>query len=345
MTSSAADAPAPGTIVRVAAIDMGSNTTRLMVADVHVGPDGALRLDPLVRRTTITRLAEDVDRRGILLPQAITRTRSALVDYRRELGDAGAVFALATATSAVRDADNGEAFLGEVEHGFGFRALLLDGMEEAATTWAGVTSDDVLRRRASTGTGLLLDIGGGSTEVVLTTSGEPVDQHSFQLGSVRLTEQELPGDGPTSPAALDSARQRAAALLGERFPRPAAPDVAIGVAGTVTTVAAMALEMGTWDADRVHGTTLTPRQVADAIDRLAAMSVEDRRSVVGLEPERAPVILGGLVILEQTLRHFGIDTMVVSVRDILDGIALRAARMALAEGITELPEPFGRTVC
>jgi len=331
--------------VRVAGIDMGSNTTRLIVADVTRDAAGALSHIVLTRRTTITRLAQDVDRRGILLPEAITRTRNALVDYRSELRAAGAVFALATATSAVRDADNGEAFLGEVEHGFGFTARLLDGGEEAQTTWAGVTSDPGLATRTGSGTGLLLDIGGGSTEVLLTSEGAVVENHSFQLGSVRLTEQYLAGTGPIPKQSLVRARARVQELFAERFPNAAPPGVAIGVAGTITTVVSIVSGHEQWQPALVHGAHVTPDEVDELIERLAVMPTDARRRITGLEPDRAPVIVGGLVILAEALRHFGIERMVVSVRDILDGVALEAGRVALEQGITELHEPFGRTVC
>ena len=332
--------------VRIAAVDMGSNTTRLIVADVVRAADGSLRHEVLDRRTTITRLAEGVDTRGILLPVPITRVRNALVEYRRVARELGAVFVLATATSAVRDADNGEAFLGEVEHGFGFRAVLLDGIQEAEATWAGVTSDAALAARAATGRGLLVDIGGGSTEVLITERGSIVDRHSFQLGSVRLTERFLADAGdPPDAGALARAREQVRVQLQERFPEPASIDVPIAVAGTATTVSAILLDRPEYDPALVHGFRFAAGDLDAVIDRLAAMPVAERREVRGLEPERAPVILGGLLVLAEVLAHFGLDAIETSECDILDGIALMAGRIALDEGIEELPEPFGRTVC
>ena len=337
-------------IVRIAGVDMGSNTTRLIVADVTRHADGRLTHEALERRTTITRLAEGVDARGILLPLPITRVRIALTEYRQAARARGAVFVLATATSAVRDADNGEAFLGEVEHGFGFRAELLAGTEEAEATWAGVTSDPDMARRAADGRGLLVDIGGGSTEVLLTERGAIVDRHSFQLGSVRLTERFLAdlGDAaylPTHADALTRARAHVREELQERFPDPAAIDLPVAVAGTATTVSAILLDRPAYDSELVHGFRFGPADLESTIERLAALPLDERRTVNGLEPDRAPVIVGGLLVLAEVLDHFGIAEIETSERDILDGVALMAGRIALDEGITELPEPFGRTVC
>lgn len=332
--------------VRIAAVDMGSNTTRLIIADVTRHDDGSLTHETVLRRSTITRLAEGVDKRGILLPAPITRVRIALSEYRRLAREHGAVFVLATATSAVRDADNGEAFLGEVEHGFAFRALELSGLEEASATWAGVTSDADTAARAAQGSGFLIDIGGGSTEILLTDRGVIVDRHSFQLGSVRVTERFLADAGdPPSPEALARARDYIRELLTERFPTPSRPDLAIGVAGTVTTIAAMLLDRPTYDPDAVHGFSFGPEELEACAARLATLPLAAREQVRGLEPQRAPVILGGLLVLAEALPHFGIGAIEASEHDILDGIALMAGRIALDEGIDEMPEAFGNTVC
>jgi exopolyphosphatase/guanosine-5'-triphosphate,3'-diphosphate pyrophosphatase len=332
--------------VRIAAVDMGSNTTRLIIADVTRHDDGRLTHDTILRRSTITRLAEGVDKRGILLPAPITRVRIALTEYRKLAREAGVVFVLATATSAVRDADNGEAFLGEVEHAFAFRATELTGTEEATATWQGVTSDTDTAARAARGTGWLIDIGGGSTEILLSDRGEIVDRHSFQLGSVRITERFLSEAGdPPSAASLAAARAYIRELLAERFPDPQTPDLALGVAGTVTTVTAMLLDRDEYDPALVHGFRFTPDQLEACIAKLAALPVEQRREVRGLEPDRAPVILGGLLVLAEALPHFGIAEIETSERDILDGIALMSGRIALDEGIDEMPQAFGNTVC
>ncbi|MEO6867304.1 MAG: exopolyphosphatase [Gaiellales bacterium] len=332
--------------VRIAAVDMGSNTTRLIVADVHRAEDGTLTHEAIERSSAITRLGEGVAQRGILLPVPITRVRNALVDFRRIARESGAVFVLATATSAVRDADNGEAFLGEVEHGFAFRAELLSGTDEAEATWMGVTSDPRIAARAAKEQGLLVDIGGGSTEVLLTSRGLIDDRHSFQLGSVRLTERFLePADAPPTREALTAARTYIRELLIERFPEPVTPSLPIAVAGTATTVSAILLDRPSYESDLVHGFRFSATQLEDVIERLAALPIEERCEVNGLEPARAPVIIGGLLVLAEVLTHFSITEIETSERDILDGIALMAGRIALDEGIEEMPEAFGRTVC
>ncbi|MBC7460425.1 MAG: hypothetical protein H7287_03595 [Thermoleophilia bacterium] len=332
--------------VRIAAVDMGSNTTRLIVADVTRHADGSLTHETIVRRSTITRLAEGVDRRGILLPEPITRVRIALTESRRLAREHGAVFVLATATSALRDPANREAFLGEVERAFAFRATELTGTEEATATWQGVTSDTDTAARAAQGTGLLIDIGGGSTEILLSERGAIVDRHSFQLGSVRITERFLADAGdPPNAASLAAARAYVRELLAERFPDPQTPDLALGVAGTCTTVAAMLLDRDEYDPELVHGFRFTPDQLEACIAQLASLPLEQRQQVRGLEPQRAPVILGGLLVLAEALPHFGIAQVETSERDILDGIALMAGRIALDEGIDEMLEAFGNTVC
>jgi exopolyphosphatase / guanosine-5'-triphosphate,3'-diphosphate pyrophosphatase len=292
--------------MRVAAIDLGTNTTRLLVADIEDG-----RVDEVLRRTRITRLGEGVDSRRRLLPVAIARVRNCLSDYRRELETAGAERALAVATSAVRDAENGEAFLGEVEWSYGFATRQLTGDEEAELTLRGVgVAEDAL----------VVDIGGGSTELI--GAGLHV---SLNIGSVRLTERSLPSDPPTA-----KELGNAAAAVRELLPEGPAPERAIGVAGTITSLAALDLELTEYDPDRVHGHRLSADGVERQLQRLAAMPLAERREVPALEPERAPVIVAGAVILREVLTHFGLDEIEASERDILHGIALEAA---------ELPEP------
>ncbi len=332
---------------RIAAIDIGSNTTRLMIADVTVDASGT-RHTPIIRESRITRLAEGVDARGMLLPVPVTRTRNALTEFRAIAREHGAVYALATATSAVRDSDNGEAFLGEIEYTFGFDTELLAGRDEAAWTWRGVTSDPELASEAARGSGLLVDIGGGSTEIVLTSHGAIQDFDSLQLGSVRLTEQQLASpneDGSWTPEQLQRATDRSREMIAERFPSISTPDLAIGVAGTVTTVGAIKLDMATYDSTRIHRMQISQADIIATRDRVGQMAVADRRNISGLEPQRAEVITGGLCILTALCQHAGIDTVTVSECDILDGVALHAGEHAVREQITEMPEPFGRTSC
>ncbi|HET7568889.1 MAG TPA: exopolyphosphatase [Gaiellaceae bacterium] len=283
----------------VAGIDLGTNTTRLLVADVE-GDE----LRELHRETRITRLGEGVDARGILLPVPIARVRNVLTDYRRTAESLGAERMLLVATSAVRDADNGEAFLGEIEWSYGFATRLLSGEEEAATVRRGVGATEP-------GT-LIVDIGGGSTELVLD------DFHtSLPLGSVRFTERH----GEDVPALVAAARE----LLPELEPR-----AAVATAGTVTTLAALDLGLAEYDRERVHGHRLTLAAAREQLDRLAALPLAERRELRALEPERAPVIVAGAAILVAVLERYGLDAATVSEHDLLDGTALMAA---------ELPEP------
>jgi len=294
--------------VRVAAVDVGTNTTRLLVADVV-----DKRIEELHRETRITRLGEGVDARRRLLPVPIARVRNVLSDYRRTVESLGAERTLVVATSAVRDSENGKAFLGEIEWSYGFMTRLVDGDEEAELTRRGV--------EPAPGT-LVLDIGGGSTELIVD------DFHvSLDLGSVRYTERFVNTDPPT-PAELERCAAATRAVLQERVTVRA--DAAVGVAGTVTTLAALDLGLETYDRERVHGHRLSLDGARRQLDRLAALRLAERREVPALEPERAPVIVAGAVILTETLSSFGLDAIEVSERDILDGIALAA---------TELPAP------
>ena len=294
-------------MARVGAIDIGTNTTRLLVADVDGGQVGDVE-----RESRITRLGEGVDERRRLLPAPIARVRNTLTDYRRELEALGAERTLAVATSAVRDAENGEAFLGEIEWSYGFTTRLLTGDEEATLTCKGVANGGPLGDDT-----LVLDVGGGSTELITLARSVSLD-----IGSVRLTERFLSSDPPTRQEldACGSAVRKALPALG--------PRKAIGVAGTITTLAA--LELGGYDPERVHGHRLTRSAVQAQLARLASLPIAQRRQLPGLEPERAPVIAAGAVIVDEVLRRYGLDELEVSERDLLHGAALAAA---------ELPEP------
>jgi exopolyphosphatase/guanosine-5'-triphosphate,3'-diphosphate pyrophosphatase len=291
--------------MRVGVVDLGTNSTRLLVADVHDG-----EVDEVARELTITRLGEGVDERRKLLPLPMTRVRNVLSDYRRELEELRAERVLAIGTSAVRDAENGEAFLGEIEWSYGFTTRLLSGDEEAALTFRGVSDGRELAAQT-----LVLDVGGGSTELILGGA-----RTSLDVGSVRLTERFLHSDPPT-------AEEIEAAARAIELP-DLAPTDAIGVAGTVTTLAA--LELGGYDPERVHGHRITRESVEKQLERLASLPLAERRELPGLEPERAPVIVGGAVIVREVLDRYGLDAIEASERDLLHGAAVEAAT---------LPEP------
>ena len=290
----------------VAGIDLGTNTTRLLVAEVEDG-----RLRELHRETRITRLGEGVDARRRLLPVPVARVRNVLSDYRRTSESLGAERTLAVATSAVRDAENGEAFLGEIEWSYGFSTQLLSGDEEAALCRRGVGI-------TPPGT-LVLDIGGGSTELILDHL-----HTSLELGSARHTERFLGSDPPT-PDELDSCAHAVRVLLPNLAPRSA-----VGLAGTVTTLAALDLGLAAYDRERVDGYRLTLAGAQIQLERLGSLRLADRREVPALDPGRAPVIVAGAIILVETLSRYGLDAIEVSEHDLLDGAALVAA---------ELPEP------
>jgi exopolyphosphatase/guanosine-5'-triphosphate,3'-diphosphate pyrophosphatase len=308
--------------VRVAAVDLGTNTTRLLVADVDDG-----RVEEVVRHEEITRLGESVDRRRILLPTAIARVRNVLVDYRREAEKLGAERVLAVATSAVRDADNGEAFLGEVEWSYGFTTRLLSGQEEAALMLAGIASDGPIEPRT-----LLVDVGGGSTELVVVGDSEVEAAVTTEAGSVRLTERFLVSDPPHGEE-LAACETHVRSLL----PRLRVTH-AIGVAGTVASAARIARG----GAVSVHGDRLTRDFVKTMLDRLASLPLAERERVHGLASARAPVIVAGLVVLHEILTYYDVAELTVSERDVLHGAALEAAQLPEPQ---EGPAPPGAYVC
>ena len=301
--------------MRVAAIDQGTNTTRLLVAEVVDG-----QLDELHRESRITRLGEGVDARRRLLPLPIARVRNALTDYRRVAERIGAERTLLAATSAVRDAENGDAFLGEVEWSYGFDTRLLSGQEEAELGFGGATLG-----RTLAGPTLVVDIGGGSTELVVGDGGGVAEATSLDVGSVRLTERFLHGDPPTDEELERCAAAVRDALLTGTVPVKSGP--AIGVSATILTFAALDLGLDEFDRARVDGHRLRRAAVEEQLERLAALPLEERRRVPALDPDRAPVIVAGGVILREVLAHFGLDELETSERDILDGIALEAAEL------------------
>jgi exopolyphosphatase/guanosine-5'-triphosphate,3'-diphosphate pyrophosphatase len=301
-------------MTRVAAVDLGTNSTRLLVADIEGDA-----LEEVSRRLTITRLGEGVDQRRRLLPVPIARVRNCLTEYRQELEGLGAERTLCIATSSVRDAENGEAFLGEIEWSYGFTTRLLSGTAEAAMMIRGLTAglpplDDVL----------VVDIGGGSTELVRATDGAVAFSTSLDIGCVRITERFLGSDPPSRPE-LAAAGAYVRSLL-----PPLEASSAIGVAGTVTTLATIDLGDASYDPDRTHGHALTLAAVEAQLERLAAMTTEERLAVPAIEPGRASVIVAGIVVLREVMTTYELTEIEVSERDVLHGAAFAAA---------ELPEP------
>jgi exopolyphosphatase/guanosine-5'-triphosphate,3'-diphosphate pyrophosphatase len=295
--------------LRVGAVDLGTNSTRLLVADIEDG-----RATEVLRRVAITRLGEGVDEQHELLPAPIARVYGVLDGYAREAAELGAQRVLAVATSAVRDASNGRAFLSELGSRYGWQTRLLDGEEEASLMFRGLSSDRSLDAET-----LIVDIGGGSTELLVGGPGGVTFSTSLQAGCVRLTERYLATDPPTI-GELKAAGAHLRSLL------PAlVVESAIGVAGTITTVAAIDLGLGEYDPAQIHGHQISRGAADRVLADLSALPLAKRERVLGLEPARASVIVGGLIILHDVMAHYGLEEIEASERDILHGAALAAA--------------------
>jgi exopolyphosphatase / guanosine-5'-triphosphate,3'-diphosphate pyrophosphatase len=306
--------------MRVAVVDIGSNSTRLLIADV--GSDGSIA--ELDRRSTVTRLGEGVDATGELGEAPRGRVLAALDEYAVAIDRHGAEVRTAVLTSAVRDSANGAAFTATVRDRYGLDGRTLSGDEEARLTYrgaaAGRTGDEHL---------LVIDIGGGSTELVVGASDALEFHVSTQNGVVRHSERHIHSDPPApdelAALAADVGPSLAAAVPAEHRDRVTA---AVAVAGTATTCAAIDLELGPEDLARVEGHRLTVSSLEAIQARLAALTTEERRHVVGLDPARAPTIVAGTIILRETLRAFDLDVVETSEHDILWGVALNAASSA-----------------
>lgn len=295
--------------MRRAAIDVGTHSVRLLVADVV---DGSLR--PVLRRLEVTRLGEGVDRTGLLLPQAIGRTVRAVREFWRLAREAGAERVVAVGTSAVREAANRSTLLRDLKP---VELRVLTGEEEAELGYLGVRAglggvEDPL---------LVVDVGGGSTELVLGTGQDVVRKVSLPVGSVRLTERYLHGD-PPAPVEVQAARQEVVEHLLPHRPALAGARTAVGVGGTVTSLAAVDLALEVYDPDRVHGHRLAASRLQDLVRGLCAMPVALRRSLPGLLPERADVICGGALVVRAVVEVLQLRELVASESDLLWGAVL-----------------------
>ena len=311
-------------MIRVGAVDMGTNSTRLLVADV----DGA-DLAEVERLLRITRLGDRVDADGRLSDAGMERVHTVLEGYAARARELGAERVLATATSAVRDADNGSEFLADVRQQHGFETRLLSGREEAELTYRGVTS----RLAAGPGT-LVCDIGGGSTELVLGGPAGVLDATSLDVGCVRMSERCLRSDPPTV-AELAELREAVAALLPRSI--TSRTSTLVGVAGTVTTLATIDLGLDREIPEEIDGHALAAATVEALLGQLAEVPLAERREVRGLMPERAPTIVAGAAIAAEVLRATGAGRMLVSERDILHGAALAAADTGGPAQVTRSP--------
>jgi exopolyphosphatase / guanosine-5'-triphosphate,3'-diphosphate pyrophosphatase len=309
-------------MVRVAAVDCGTNSIRLLVADLRAG-----RLTDVHREMRIVRLGQDVDATGRLAPDALERTRVALADYAAISGSAGAERIRMVATSATRDAANREEFFAMVRHTLGTDAEVITGDEEARLSFTGAVGD----LDPADGPFVVVDVGGGSTEVVLGDwdgeSAEVTAARSVNVGCVRITERHLRSDPPT-PDEISAAEQFAGQTLEEAFADVPVDKARtwVGVAGTVTTLSAVAQKLDGYDPERTHLSRLSLEQVRCCAEHLLTSTHQQRAGNPVIHPGRVDVIAGGALIVrvlaEELHARAGIAELVVSEHDILDGIAL-----------------------
>jgi exopolyphosphatase / guanosine-5'-triphosphate,3'-diphosphate pyrophosphatase len=307
--------------MRVAVVDLGTNTTRLLVADVQDG-----RLEELEKETTITRLGQGVDATGRLADEAMDRVRQTLDGYRQTIDRLKAEDVIAVATSAMRDADNGPEFRDELNRRYGIDARTISGDEEARLTFIGATSGRTAAVE-SPASAVVIDIGGGSTEYVVGSNGADPDFHvSAQMGSRRHTERFLQSDPPRHEE-LEALADDVRRIIEESVPDEIRERTAEGVAvaGTATTLAAIDMELDPYEPEKVHGYRVGLAAAERIQAMLAALPVEERRNVTGLHPDRAPVIVAGVTILVESIRAFGLEEIEISESDILQGAAMAAA--------------------
>ncbi len=309
--------------MRVAVVDIGTNSTRLLIADVGAG--GAV--DELERRSRVTRLGDGVDATGVLADAAIERVLAVLDEYAVAIEHYGADARPAVLTSAVRDAANGAQFVATVEQRYGLQARAIPGSEEAQLTYLGATSGRV-GAGAAEGT-LVIDAGGGSTELIVGSGRAVSFSVSLQAGVVRQSERHLHGD-PPGVAELEALGADVTSLIEQAVPeavrRTAARAIAVG--GTATSCAAIDQALDPYDASRVHGYRLELSTLKLLLARLASMNLAERRRVRGLHPDRAPTVVAGVVILIRVLEAFELDAFEASEHDILRGVALACAGLA-----------------
>ncbi len=317
-------------VVRVAAIDIGTNTTLLLVAEKA----DERELRAVREEATITRLGEGVDVSRKLAPAAIDRTNACLSRYSGIVRELGVSHVAVVGTSAMRDAGGGDEVRRKVRELFGVEARTISGDEEARLTFAGAVSGLDIVRSSRPNDVVVFDIGGGSTEIVVGgADGSVAVSHSFDVGSVRLTERHIKSDPPsrTEMDAVTSAVRSAFASEPRVWEASKGASSPIGIAGTVTTLAAVALGLVPYDGARVHGHTMTVDEVRTVVDRLAALPLDARKNVPGLEPKRADVIVAGGLLVIETLEALGSNTMRVSDRGVRWGVAEELTKMALAQ--------------
>jgi exopolyphosphatase/guanosine-5'-triphosphate,3'-diphosphate pyrophosphatase len=298
----------------IAVIDIGTNSTRLLIAEVVEG-----LVEELERRSVVTRLGEGVDSSGRLADHAVQRVLDVVADYRERIDRRAAEPVIAVATSAVRDSANGDEFRATLRERFGIEARTLSGDEEARLTFLGATA-----ARGGDDTTLVIDIGGGSTELVIGRPGaEPDFHHSTQAGSVRQTERHL-DDDPPAPEQLEALRREVREIVDAAVPRElrAGVQVGVAVAGTATQLASVELGLEPYEPARVDGHRLQRSSCERLLERLAALPLAERRDVRGMHPDRAPTIVAGAAIMLEATSAFGLEAVEIAVADILHGAAL-----------------------
>jgi exopolyphosphatase/guanosine-5'-triphosphate,3'-diphosphate pyrophosphatase len=314
---------------RVAAVDCGTNSLRLLVVDLEPQTGAAHDVD---RRTTIVRLGQDVDRTGEFAPEALRRTFATLDEYARLVEGYDVDLVRFVATSAARDVRNRDEFADGVVSRLGIAPDIITGEEEAALSYDGATRG-LVEHLGVPEPVMVVDIGGGSTEFVLRPLGSrdagaaeeagehpPVVGRSLDIGSVRMTERHLHDDPPTEPQVREAVRDIESVIAAAGLPFDQAATL-VGVAGTVTTMAAMVLGLSTYDPTVIHHARLRSADVLSAVDRMVHLNVRERRGLDYLDPGRADVIGAGALVLGCVLRASGAGELVVSEHDILDGIA------------------------
>ena len=306
-------------MTRVAALDCGTNSLRLLIADID-----ADRLVDVVRRMEIVRLGEGVDRTGRLSEAALERTFGVLDSYAEQIRDRDASRIRMVATSATRDASNRDAFVDGVRRRLGVPPEVITGDQEAGLSFDGATRE--LRGSGLAAPYLVVDIGGGSTEFVLGDDDGPRQARSVDVGCVRLTERHLRDDPPTAAqiAAATADIESAIGVAAEAVQLDAARTL-VGLAGSVTTVVALAVGLTHYDPDRIHHRTVTIEQVTDVTQRLLAATREERAAMPVMHPGRVDVIGAGALVLDTIMRRCGLDAVMASEHDILDGIAFSIA--------------------
>jgi len=295
---------------------MGTNSTRLLVADVV---DGVV--DPVHRESRVTGLGRGVETSGQLATEAIENVYEAVGDYQAILTDLGAEETFAFATSAARDASNSEAFLAELRERFALQAKVIGGIEEAELTYRGARDGGYI-----SGETLVLDIGGGSTELIVGSSAQPAFNTSLQLGVVRHTERHIHTDPPQTNELESLAEDVGDAIGSQLATHPGLrAERGVALAGTPAILAAIDLGLDSVDYGRVEGHELELATVQNLCSRLSSLPLEERREVRGVDPDRAPTIVAGVIILIKVMRAFALKKIAVSEHDILFGAAARAA--------------------